>query len=69
MKVYAAFICDRWSFESMECGLVGLWVKSIDVQGKKGECRGNFRASASRQPIDEAKNTLIDLSLTCKIRI
>ena len=48
----------------MDYGLVVLWVGTIAVQGKKGEFRGNFRASASRQKIDEANNNLIDLSST-----
>ena len=53
----------------MDCGLVVLWVGSISVQGKKGECRGNVGLSASCQSIDAANNNLIDLSLTWKIEI
>ena len=41
----------------------------ISVRGKKVECRGNVRASASCQPIDAANNNLIDLSLSWKIWI
>ena len=53
----------------MNCGLVLLRMGSIDVRAKKGECRGNFRASAGRHPIDAANNNLIDLFLTRKISI
>ena len=53
----------------MNCGLVVLCVGSIVVRGKKGEIRGNVRTSVSRNIIDSANNTLIDLSLTCNISI
>ena len=41
----------------------------IAVRGNKGELRGNVRTSAGCQPIDAAKNTLVDLFSTQKIRI
>ena len=46
-----------------------LRVARIDVRCKKGERGGNVKASESRQPVYTAKNTLIDLFLTWKIRI
>ena len=69
MKGDSVFVCACWLFESMDCGLVLLWVVSIAVRGKKGECGVNVRASESCQPIDASKNTLIDLSSMWKIRI
>ena len=56
-------------FDSMDYGLVVLWVGRISVRGKKVECRGNVRAGASRQPIDATNNNLIDLFSTWRIRI
>ena len=53
----------------MYCSLVVLWVGSISVQGKKGNCRGNVRASASFQTIHAANNNLIELSSMWRIRI
>ena len=53
----------------MECGLLVLRVGSIAIRGKKVGHRGNFRASASCQPIYEDKNTLIDLFSTWEIRV
>ena len=53
----------------MDCGLVMLIIGGIDVRGKKCDCRGNVRASTSRQLIDASKNTLIYLFSTRKIGI
>ena len=46
----------------MNCGLIVLWVGSIDVRGKKGE-------SGACKPIDTANSVVIELFLTRKIRI
>ena len=53
----------------MNCVLIVLWVGIISVRGKECDNRCNARTSASCKPIDEDKNSLIDLSLTRKIRI
>ena len=69
LKGDSVFIRSCYLFEIMYCGLLVLWVRSISVWGKKDECRGNVRVSASSQPIDAANNTLIDLSSTCNSRV
>ena len=69
MKGDAVFICARYLFESMDCGLAVLWVGRTALRGKKCECRGNVRASESCQKIDAANNNLIGLYLTWKISI
>ena len=53
----------------MDCGIVVLRVGRISVRGKKGEFRGNVRASESYQKIDTDNNTTIDLFLKLKIGI
>ena len=63
VKVYDVFIHACYVFEKMNCGIVILRMCSISVQGKKGECRDNGRASAGLQSLDAANNTLIDLFL------
>ena len=69
MEVYAVFICTRYIFKRMNCGLVMLRMWIIDIGGKKCEGRCNVRASVGNNPIDAANNTLIDFFLTRKIRI
>ena len=53
----------------MNCGFVMLSMRIIAVRGKKGDCRGNIRAIACRQPVDADNNTMIEMFLTWKIKI
>ena len=69
VKVYDVFIGAHDVFESMNCGLIVLWVWILAVRGVKCENMHNVRTSASCKPIDAANNALIDLLLTIKIRI
>ena len=69
MKGYAVFVGGRELFESVNCGLIMLWVERIAVWEKKCENGCNVRTSASCKPIFAAKNALIDLTSTIKIRI
>ena len=66
---YTVFISAREVFESMNFGLIVLWMGIIYVWGKECENRFNVRTSASCNPIDADNNYLIDLSSTRKIMI